>query len=45
MTFCDENHISYDITVLMGRTISRINSQTVDIDVNTKIEPIKIKND
>ena len=43
LTFCDENNISYDITVQLGRTVSRTNSQTVNIDVNTKIEPIKIK--
>ena len=42
-TFCDENNISYDITVQLGRTVSRTHSQTVNIDVNTKIEPIKIK--
>ena len=35
-TFCDENTISYDVTVHLGRTLSRINSQSVNIDVNTK---------
>ena len=35
-TVCDENHISYDVTVHLGRTLSRRNSQSVNIDVNTK---------
>ena len=35
-SFCDENNISYDITVPLGRTLSIINSQSVNIDENTK---------
>ena len=42
-TFCDENNVSCDLTVHLGRTVSIINSQTVIIDVNTKIEPITMK--
>ena len=34
--FGDENKISYDVTVLLGRTLSRINSQTGNIDEGTK---------
>ena len=33
---CDENNISYDITVHLGRTSSRRNSQSVNIDEHTK---------
>ena len=35
-TFCEENNISYDITVHLGRTLSRRNSQSVNIDEHTK---------
>ena len=35
-SFCDENNISYDITVHLGRTLSRTNSQSVNIDEHTK---------
>ena len=43
-SFCDENNISYDVTVHLGRTLSRINSQSVNIDEHdTKKEPINIK--
>ena len=35
-SFCDENNISYDVTVHLGRTLSRINSQSVNIDEHTK---------
>ena len=35
-SFCDENTISYDITVYLGRTSSRINSQSTNIDEHTK---------
>ena len=35
-TFCDENNISYDITVHLGRTSSRRNSQSVSIDEHAK---------
>ena len=35
-TFCGENDISYDITVYLGRTSSRISSQSVSIDEHTK---------
>ena len=31
-SFCDENNISYDIAVLLGRTLSIIASQSVYID-------------
>ena len=42
-TCCDENNISYDLAVQLGRTLIRKRSRTVNIDVNTKIKPIKIK--
>ena len=43
-SFSDENNISYDVTVHLGRTLSRINSQSVNIDDTTpKIKPNKIK--
>ena len=32
----DENNISYDIAVHLGRTLSRRTSHTGNIDVNTK---------
>ena len=35
-SFCDENNISYDITVHLGRTLSIINAQSVNIDEHTK---------
>ena len=35
-SFCDENNISYDIIVHLGRTQSRINSRSVNIDEHTK---------
>ena len=35
-SFCDENNISYDTTVHLGRTLSRRNSQSVNIDEHTK---------
>ena len=35
-SFCDENIISYENTVHLGRTLSIINYQTVDIDEHTK---------
>ena len=35
-SFCDENNISYDITVHLGRNLSRRNSQSVNIDEHTK---------
>ena len=35
-SFCDRHNISYDITVDLGRTLSIINSQSVNIDENTK---------
>ena len=35
-TFCDENNISYDITIHLGRTLSRTKSQSVNIDKHTK---------
>ena len=35
-TFCYETHISYDITLHLGRTLSRTNSQSINIDEHTK---------
>ena len=31
-SFCDENNLSYDGTVQLGRTVSRINSQSDNIE-------------
>ena len=31
-SFCDENQISYNVTVHLGRTFSKINSQSVNIE-------------
>ena len=31
-SFCDGNNISYNVTVHLGRTLSRINSQSAIID-------------
>ena len=35
-SFCDDNNISYDVTVHLDRTLSRRNSQSVNIDEHTK---------
>ena len=35
-SFCDDNNRSYDITDHLGRTLSRRNSQSVNIDEHTK---------
>ena len=32
--FSDENNISYDVPVHLGRTLSIINSQSVNIDMH-----------
>ena len=43
-SFSDENNISYDVIVHLGRTLCRQNSQSVNIDEHdTKKEPINIK--
>ena len=31
-SFCDENNVSYDVTVHLGRAVSIINSQSVNIE-------------
>ena len=31
-SFCEENNISYDVTVHLGRTLCKINSQSTNID-------------
>ena len=35
-SFCDDNNISYDITVHLSRTLSRRMSPSVNIDEHTK---------
>ena len=31
-SFCDENNLSYDVTVHLGRAVSIINAQSVNIE-------------